>query len=502
MRALVIDDSKPVRSILGRMFGDLGFEVTQACNGREALDQLAAAPRPDVVTVNRNMPVMDGVSFTEAVRRNPQCHGLPIIMVSGESDPAKIALAKQAGVDDYLVKPLSVKTLLIALRKLRVVPPAKNDSKDTPDRRRAPPRPHPQRVHKVLVVDDSVVIRRTLSKVLNDDPAIEVIATAADGRIALDTLTQVAADIVLLDVEMPNMDGIEMLRQLRKTDRNLPVIMFSSLTERGAAATLEALMLGADDYVPKPADVNSFDVAQQCIRDELIPRIKQIANRRDSEQTSDSGASFGKSSIRAKRPSEQGIRQRVEIVVIGVSTGGPLALAKVLPQFLATCSVPVVIVQHMPPIFTHHLAERLTDARPYTVTEGQANQVLRPGEAVIAPGGSHLVLERRRGKLAIALNQDPLEHSCRPAADVLFRSAAAVCGPKTLAVVMTGMGKDALLGCQAIVDAGGQVLAQDQATSVVWGMPGQVVRAGLADEVVPLDMLGAAIQRRVSRAAT
>ncbi len=493
MRVLVIDDSKPVRSILGRMFRDLGFEVAQTTNGQEALEHLASGPRPDVVTVNRNMPVMDGVRFIKAVRQNAQFRKLRVIMVSGESDPAKIAVARQAGVDDYLIKPLSAEVLCGALRKLGIVPMAECPPKEPEIKEASPRRPRSRSVHKVLVVDDSVVIRRTLSKVLNNDPDIEVIATAADGQIGLRTLTQVTPDVVLLDVEMPNMDGLEMLRQLRRSHRTLPVIMFSSLTERGAAATLDALMLGADDYVAKPTGVNSFNVAQQCIHDELIPRIKQLVDQRRSSGTVTPATPTAAVS---KRPG-----QRAEVVVIGVSTGGPMALAKLLPQFLATCTVPVVIVQHMPPVFTHHLAERLASGGTFNVAEGHSGRVLHHGEAVIAPGGSHTVLERQGRRLAITLNEDPPENSCRPAADVLFRSAAAVCGPKTLAVVLTGMGKDGLSGCQAIVNAGGRVLTQDESSSVVWGMPGQVVRAGLAEEVLPLEQLGAAIALRIPKHA-
>jgi two-component system chemotaxis response regulator CheB len=189
----------------------------------------------------------------------------------------------------------------------------------------------------------------------------------------------------------------------------------------------------------------------------------------------------------------------VEVLVIGVSTGGPAALAKLLPTFVLECPVPIVIVQHMPPVFTRHLAERLAAHGHMPVREGYDGQLLRCGEVTIAPGGFHAVLSRSGGQLQLQLNEQPPENSCRPAADVLFRSAALTCGAATLAVILTGMGKDGLRGCEQIVQAGGYVLVQDEATSVVWGMPGQVAQAGLAHEILPLDRIGEAIRRRLGR---
>jgi two-component system chemotaxis response regulator CheB len=345
------------------------------------------------------------------------------------------------------------------------------------------------------VVDDSVTIRRTLTRVLNEDPEITVVGAAADGRIALDSLPQLTPDIVLLDIEMPRMNGFETLKVLRQERPQLPVIMFSSLTERGAAATLDALLLGANDYVPKPTHVNSFDAVKQCLCDEVIPRIKQLASAAELRATR---------SVAARGDLPRTPRGRraapVEVLVIGTSTGGPAALTRLLPMFVPECSVPVVIVQHMPPVFTRHLAERLATAYRLPVREGSDGQPLRAGDVCIAPGGYHATLVRGgSAQLQLQLNADPPENSCRPAADVLFRSAAAVCGAGTLAVVLTGMGQDGLRGCERIVQAGGQVLAQDEATSVVWGMPGQVAQAGLADEILPLDRLSAAILRRVGR---
>jgi two-component system chemotaxis response regulator CheB len=491
VHALVIDDSKPVRSILRGMLRELGYEVTLARDGRDALEQLETRERPDVVTVNWQMPNLDGIGFLQAFRRLPQFGGVPVIMVSSEDRPLRIAEAKAAGADAYLVKPLTRDTLTETLRRVGV--PISAPCKCPEE---SPARVSPGGLDKlrVLVVDDSVVIRRTLTKVLNEDPEIEVVGAAADGRIALDCLTQLTPDVVLLDIEMPNMNGFETLQALRKDRPSLPVIMFSSLTERGAAATLDALMLGANDYVPKPAQVNSFAVAQQCIRDEVIPKIKQFA------RTAGGRAARPVPLARdATTPRTSAREVKVEIVVIGVSTGGPAALALLLPSFVRECRVPIVIVQHMPPLFTRHLAERLADHGRLPVREGFDGQLLCGGEVTIAPGGFHAVLVRNGAQLQLQLNEEPPENSCRPAADVLFRSAAAVCGAGTLAVVLTGMGKDGLRGCEKIVLAGGRVLVQDEPTSVVWGMPGQVAQAGLAHEILPLQRIGEAIRRRVER---
>ena len=495
MRVLVIDDSKPVRSILRVMLSELGFEVALATDGADAMRQLESLPRPDLVTVNWQMPHMDGIEFLRAFRSHRTCRGVPVIMVSSEEQPARIAQARAAGADAYLVKPLTAAVLAETIRPLL----ARTHNTLPVEPTTATPltaRPVKTPKLRVLIVDDSVTIRRTLTKVLDADPELIVCGAAADGRIALNCLAQTVPDVVLLDIEMPNLNGFETLRELRKDYPHLPVIMFSSLTERGAAATLDALMLGANDYVPKPSQVNSFEVAEQCIRDEVIPKIKQFGRPITAKGLSGTGEP---QTLPAPRATTR--EAKIEIVVIGVSTGGPAALARLLPRFVSTCPVPIVIVQHMPPIFTRYLAERLAADGRIVVREGAAGHGLRPGEVTIVPGGVHGVLSRVGGQLQLQINTDPPENSCRPAADVLFRSAAATCGAGTLAVVLTGMGKDGVRGCEQIVAAGGRVLVQDESSSVVWGMPGQVAQAGLAHGVFPLDRLSDEIRRVVGRPA-
>ena len=344
---------------------------------------------------------------------------------------------------------------------------------------------------RVLVVDDAVVVRRMVSDVLAEDPEIEVVGTAANGRIALQKLTQVNPDVVTLDVEMPELDGLQTLKALRTTHPRLPVVMFSTLTERGAAETLDALSLGASDYVTKPANVGSIATAQQRIRAELIPKIKALCA---TAVPAVRPAVIGAPKAQPRRVDD--LSAGFDVLAIGVSTGGPNALAVLLPALPADFPAPIVVVQHMPPMFTRLLAERLNAQSPLRVVEAQAGDILRPGSVYIAPGDFHMTLLRKGVDAAVALNQDSPENSCRPAVDVLFRSVATVFGARTMGVILTGMGQDGLHGCEHLRSAGGHVLAQDEATSVVWGMPGFVARAGLADRVLPLDQIAPELVRR------
>lgn len=351
---------------------------------------------------------------------------------------------------------------------------------------------------RVLVVDDAVVVRRLVSDVIAADPALEIAGTAANGRIALAKIPQVNPDIVTLDVEMPEMDGLQTLAALRKQYPLLPVIMFSTVTRRGAETTIDALSLGANDYVTKPANVGSVTEALQCLRDQLIPKIKLWCSRatRSENVPLRPGTSFVYLAS-PRRPVAQ--PPRVEVVAIGVSTGGPNALSTLIPELPRDLPVPIVIVQHMPPVFTRLLAERLASQSAVQVSEGVAGEEVRPGHVYIAPGDYHMTVRRQGCSIRLMTNQDPPENSCRPAADVLFRSVVDVYGAGTLGVVLTGMGQDGLRGCERIREAGGQIVVQDEASSVVWGMPGFVARAGLADQVLPLKEVAAEILRRVRK---
>jgi two-component system chemotaxis response regulator CheB len=343
---------------------------------------------------------------------------------------------------------------------------------------------------RILVVDDSVVIRKLLSDTLSADRALEVVGLAGDGRIALAKLPSLKPDLITLDIEMPVMDGLETLAAIRKLYPKLPVIMFSTLTEHGAAATLDALSLGASDYATKPSNTGSPEVAIERIHRELIPKIKALCG----------GVPLKLLPLPRTRPvvkARAPTNPRIEILAIGTSTGGPNALAEVLPRIPNDFPIPIVVVQHMPPIFTRLLAERLASRSAIPVEEGSAGRVLSPGHAWIAPGNYHMKVIRGGMTCRLNLNQAPPENSCRPAVDVLFRSVAAAYGANVLAVVMTGMGSDGVLGAQKIRDAGGSVIIQDEASSVVWGMPGLVHASGLDDAAYPLDQIAGEITRRV-----
>ncbi|RME67943.1 MAG: chemotaxis response regulator protein-glutamate methylesterase [Verrucomicrobia bacterium] len=361
---------------------------------------------------------------------------------------------------------------------------------------------------RVLIVDDSIVIRRLLSETLSSDPAIEIVGTAANGKIALSRIPQLNPDLVTLDVEMPELDGLATLREIRKTHPKLPVIMFSTLTERGAAATIDALSHGANDYVTKPANVGSVGAGLQQVRTALLPKIKALTGivpqpeRRPPPATTrppngtpvQAAGAPPPPRARATAPA-----QRVDILAIGTSTGGPNALAALLPEIPPNFPVPIVIVQHMPPMFTRLLASNLSPKCNLPVLEGTEGAKLEAGHIYIAPGDYHMTLARSGNEVRLHLNQDAPENSCRPAVDVLFRSVAALYGPHTLGVVLTGMGHDGLRGSEHIKAAGGQVIVQDEASSVVWGMAGSVAHAGLADEILPLNQIGRSILRRVSQ---
>ncbi|MEC8050973.1 MAG: chemotaxis response regulator protein-glutamate methylesterase [Myxococcota bacterium] len=374
---------------------------------------------------------------------------------------------------------------------------------------------------RVLIVDDAVVVRRMLADILDSDSELEVVGTAANGKAALEKMPQVEPQVVILDIDMPEMNGIETLIEIRKRDGTIPVIMFSTSTERGASTTLEALSRGATDYVTKPSTMRGARSAVDAIRQELVPKIKALGKRRlrtagmrarpavpvpASVKRPSPGArpSMG-GTVSAPRPGNtkttlraKGATNKYRLLAIGTSTGGPNALAELFPKLPANFPIPIVIVQHMPPIFTRILAERLTAASHIKVQEGRQGELLRPGMGYIAPGDFHMTVHRSHGaELALKLNQNPQEHSCRPAVDVLFRSIATECADKTLAVVLTGMGRDGAAGAKLIKSKGGGILAQDEGSSVVWGMPGLVAKQGLAEKVLDLNQMAEEITRRI-----
>lgn len=347
---------------------------------------------------------------------------------------------------------------------------------------------------RVLVVDDSALVRNQVVSWLAEDRAIEIVGTAANGRQGVDKHEDLKPDVVILDVEMPLMDGLQVVEELRKRGSKAAIIMFSTLTGRGGSTTLEALARGATDYVLKPSSMSQGGITTDATRAELLAKVNGLRERSAPQPPA-------RSPLRTRPP-----LTRIDAIAIGTSTGGPNVLETIFRELPASLPVPVLVTQHMPPVFTGILAERLTRLGGLKVREGAPNMVVSPGEAYIAPGGHHMVLERRGADLAIQLNDDPPENGCRPAVDVMFRSVAEHYGPNALAVILTGMGKDGLKGIEAMHARGAHVLAQDEASSVVWSMPGHVARAGLADQVLsPLDIaremrMRAVVGRAVARA--
>lgn len=349
---------------------------------------------------------------------------------------------------------------------------------------------------RVLIVDDSVVIRRALTAALSREQGLEVAGSASSGRIALMKIPLLHPDLVALDTDMPGMSGLETLTAIRRTYPGLPVIMLEGRVAGRTVDAADALKLSANDYVLKPHAAVPSDEELKALSDALVSKV--AAHFRASYDAP-SGILVHAAEEAAVRPAAARRESRIDVLAIGASTGGPDALTDLVPRFPPDFPVPILIVQHMPPVFTKLFSERLATKAQIPVAEGSPGQALTAGQAWMAPGDFHMAVERHGDVVRIVTHQQPAENSCRPAADVLLRSVAAVYGPRALAVVLTGMGQDGLRGCHQIRAAGGQVLVQDEGTSVVWGMPGIVVRAGIADQILPLDKMASEILERVWR---
>lgn len=350
------------------------------------------------------------------------------------------------------------------------------------------------------MVDDSIVVRRLLAGVIDADPLLECCGVARDGVEALKQIQLLNPDLVTLDVEMPVMDGLTAVHEIRKINRLLPIVMFSALTERGASATFAALEAGASDYVTKPTQVTGLDDSKRIVETELLPRIKSLARRSLARKVQQPATSSADSASPTNPPMRADRSpSRVDVVALGVSTGGPTALAELMAALPADIGVPVLVVQHMPSMFTKMLAERLDGRSSLAVSEATNGQTLVPGHVYLAPGDWHMRVVRRTNDVVIQLDQGPLVNSCRPSVDVLLESVKTVYGANVLVAIMTGMGSDGADSAALLHQAGAQVIAQDEATSVVWGMPGAIVNRGLADAVVPLDQLASEIVERVGR---
>ena len=372
---------------------------------------------------------------------------------------------------------------------------------------------------RILIADDSSVTRRIITAALNQESDIEIVAVARDGQETVDLVRANDPDVVILDVDMPGMNGIEALRAIRETHPTLPVIMFSTLTVKGGEATLDALAAGATDYVAKPTGVGHLDKAIGYLRQEIVPRIRHWGTRyksrpdnasrsitmaRMSVKETPSLPNSGVFTLSGQKPPAAapfgGVKRRnapLDVLAIGSSTGGPNALAELIGSLPGDLGIPILIVQHMPPVFTQLLAERLDRSSRLRVREAVDGAVVRANEVWLAPGDFHMVVSREGTNAVLHTNKGPAENSCRPAVDVLFRSVAEVYGSNALAVVLTGMGRDGTAGAGSLSRAGAGILCQDEATSVVWGMPRSVAEAGLAEGVFGLRDLTTAIVSRV-----
>lgn len=356
---------------------------------------------------------------------------------------------------------------------------------------------------KVMLVDDSRTIRTILKSSLQSDSQIKVDYEAVDGVDALARFKSAPADVIILDVEMPNMDGVETVKAIRKVNRKVPIIMFSTLTSRGGEATMDALTAGANDYEAKPSNNSHFEETKSRIKEVLVPKIKFWFGKNNALNAAPAAVKVvspaAKSISLKTNPSIRSADRNFKIVAIGSSTGGPMALQTVLSDLPKTFSVPIVIVQHMPPVFTKSLAERLDSHSSLRVVEAEDGQCIRPQTVYIAPGGQHMTIERQSTDYVARMNSGPPINSCRPAVDVLFKSVAKQFGKNCLSVVLTGMGQDGLAGAKSIRDVDGSVIVQDEASSAVWGMPKVIADAGLAHEVLPLTEISSRVYALISK---
>lgn len=356
---------------------------------------------------------------------------------------------------------------------------------------------------RVMVVDDSLVMRSMISRMVGEDPAVaQVVAQAANGQLAVDRAQKRDLDVVILDVEMPVMDGLTALPKLLATDPKLVIIMASTLTTRNAEISLKALAAGAKDYVPKPSSVTPGAGAEEFKRD-LLEKVRTLGQRYRKPAgavpvAGGAGAmpTPAKSAPVALRPAASA---RPQALAIGCSTGGPNALLQLLKLLPKPVRVPVFITQHMPPTFTGLLAENITRETGHKCAEARQGEAAVPGRIFIAPGDYHMTTAREGAQVVVQINQEPKENFCRPAVDPMLRSLSGIYGRDLLVAILTGMGHDGLGGSQAVIKAGGNVIAQDEASSVVWGMPGAVAKAGLCCAVLPLPQIAGEISKLLGR---
>ncbi len=365
---------------------------------------------------------------------------------------------------------------------------------------------------RVMVVDDSAVVRGLITRMLEAESDIKVVSSVGNGKMAVDSLARNEVEVVVLDIEMPVMDGLTALPKMLETDKSIRVIMASTLTSRNADISLKALQAGAVDYIPKPSSSRELSGGQNFGK-ELVEKVRIHADARRKVKGAPVGGVSKPRGIKPKpstlassKPREVVLRQktlkeRPDIIAIGSSTGGPQALFAVLKGMYGKVKQPIVITQHMPATFTKILAEHINRMTGWTCQEATDGMVIEPGQIYLAPGDFHMVVEGTGPQKKLRLNQDPPENFCRPAVDPMLRSVVAAYGKKVLTVILTGMGSDGLKGSKIVVETGGDLIAQDEATSVVWGMPGAVAQAGICSAVLPLDEISSYVVKAAAGGA-
>ena len=363
---------------------------------------------------------------------------------------------------------------------------------------------------RVMLVDDSAVIRGLIARMIEGEPGLRVAASVGNGQMAVDRLKSQPVDVIILDIEMPVMDGLTAIPKLLEIKSDVKIIMASTLTEKNADISLRALQAGATDYVPKPTATREIS-GGDTFKHELLEKIRQLGlvTRRPASTPNGAAREPVKVAEKTAKPLYEkpvqlraGGRIQPRILAVGSSTGGPQALFQLFKDIRPDINLPVVVTQHMPATFTTILAEHIAKASGWPCTEASDGMTLQAGHIYVAPGDYHMTVEKSGTGMVIRTNQNPPENFCRPAVDPMLRSLAAEFGGAVLAVILTGMGHDGREGGRAVVDAGGTIVAQDEATSVVWGMPGAVATAGLCEAVLPLNDLGSHIMSKIrTRAA-
>ena len=362
-----------------------------------------------------------------------------------------------------------------------------------------------EEIYRVIIVDDSAVVRGLIARALEASSCFKVISTAANGQAAIDALRRDPADVVILDIEMPVMDGLTAIPHLKQIDAGVQIIMASTLTKKNAEISVKALALGATDYIAKPTSAQELaNAGADSFSRELVEKVKVLGARARRQGVRASASVVGKTTpvavVEKKIFSLQPMaRIKPDVIAIGSSTGGPQALFEVIKIMGANLPQPVVITQHMPPSFTTILAEHITRQCNVTCAEGKDGEILKAGHYYVAPGDFHMLVAKNGTDFVLKLTKDAQENFCRPSVDPMLRSLVDVYRNKVLTVMLTGMGQDGLKGGQAVVQAGGSVIAQDEATSVVWGMPGAVAMAGLCAAVLPVSEIGATVRQIATR---